>query len=157
MHCPFISSRTNLGTDAEEGRSARPTDGQEITIQLVDTIAYLHSRAVIHRDIKPDNIIISGAKPTSEECYSDGLDGEEAVRQQRYNITLIDFGFARALKPSEIKTDLGLSNLVENIAPDLPLENGNKELNAAVLASLEAPIDDGSQHGKRQSEDEKPH
>ena len=122
---------------------------REITIQLVDTIAYLHSCAVIHRDIKPDNIVISGAKPTSEECYSDGLDGEQAVKEKRYNITLIDFGFARALKPSEIKTDLGLSNLVENVAPDLPMENGSKQLNPAVLASLEAPIDDGSQHGKK--------
>ena len=122
---------------------------REITIQLVDTIAYLHSCAVIHRDIKPDNIVISGANPTSEECYSDGLDGEQAVKEKRYNITLIDFGFARALKPSEIKTDLGLSNLVENVAPDLPMENGSKQLNPAVLASLEAPIDDGSQHGKK--------
>jgi len=71
------------------------------------------------------------------------LDGEQAVKEKRYSITLIDFGFARALKPSEINTDLGLYNVVENVAPDLPLENGNnKQLNAAVLASLEAPIDD---------------
>jgi serine/threonine protein kinase len=78
------------------------------------------------------------------------LDGEQAVKDKRYNITLIDFGFARALKPSEIDTDRGLYNVVQNVAPDLPLENdNNKKLNAAVLASLEAPIDDGSQHGKK--------
>lgn len=124
---------------------------REIAIQLVDTVAFLHSSAVIHRDIKPDNIIISGAKPTSDECYSDGLDGEQAVKEKRYNITLIDFGFARALKPSEVSTDLGLCKVVQNVAPDLPLENesgDNKPLNPAVLALLEAPIDDGSQHGK---------
>ncbi len=132
---------------------------REITIQLVDTVAFLHSRAVIHRDIKPDNIIISGAKPTSDECYSDGLDGEQAVKEKRYNITLIDFGFARALKPSEISTDPGLYNVVQNVAPDLPLENesgNNKPLNPAVLALLEAPIDDGSQHGKKTKRGRKP-
>ena len=29
---------------------------QEVTSQLIDAISFLHGRAVIHRDIKPDNI-----------------------------------------------------------------------------------------------------
>mmetsp|Transcript_6707 Transcript_6707/g.14665 ORF Transcript_6707/g.14665 Transcript_6707/m.14665 type:complete len:455 (+) Transcript_6707:159-1523(+) len=121
---------------------------REITRQLVDAIAYLHSRAVIHRDIKPDNTIISGAKPTADECYSDGIDGETAVKEKRWKLTLIDFGFARALKPSEIDTDAGLYKIVKNVPePDVPEADSNKGLNAAVLASLEAPIDDGSLHG----------
>jgi serine/threonine protein kinase len=32
-----------------------------ISRQLVSAVAYFHGRAVIHRDIKPDNMIVVGA------------------------------------------------------------------------------------------------
>jgi len=76
---------------------------REISSQLIDAVSYLHGRGVLHRDIKPDNIVIKGAMPSEEACWSDGKEGEDAARESRWNIKLIDFGFARPLHPDDIK------------------------------------------------------
>jgi serine/threonine protein kinase, bacterial len=59
----------------------KPGDHKEvlsILLQLTKAVAYLHSMGVIHRDITPENVIISGGKPF-----------------------LIDFGAAAYFSPAE--------------------------------------------------------
>ena len=34
--------------------------GRVVVAQVVSALAYIHYRGVVHRDIKPDNIIVSG-------------------------------------------------------------------------------------------------
>ncbi|GAX12052.1 hypothetical protein FisN_8Lh154 [Fistulifera solaris] len=77
-----------------------------IIAQLVDAILYLHSRAVVHRDIKPDNLIVSGASLEQDEIWDSSTsesDSDYKVLVQKWHLTLIDFGFARALTPEDIK------------------------------------------------------
>ena len=52
--------------------------------QIADALQYCHSKKVIHRDIKPDNILIDAA----------------------YNLKLADFGCAGSSKRT-LKTDAG--------------------------------------------------
>jgi len=65
----------NLGTRLSKRGPMPVADVRRVITEVAEALAYAHSRGVIHRDIKPDNILM------------DGVDGRALVT---------DFGIARA-------------------------------------------------------------
>jgi serine/threonine protein kinase len=80
------------------------TFGRVVIAQVLDAISFLHSRAVVHRDVKPDNIIVSGASSKQDEIWDSKQynEGGEDCLLKKWHVTLVDFGFARALTPEDV-------------------------------------------------------
>jgi len=93
---------------------------RRLLTKRLNTIAYL---SVIHRDIQPANIIVSEALLDNDLWWSDELDIDGALLKMatKCHITIIDFGFARALGPDDIKDDIGLKKVhSESLMLDVP-------------------------------------
>lgn len=72
-------------------RTAVPIDSAiAISRQIAEALSFVHSQGVIHRDVKPANIIIRMCNDS------------EAARQgeQNLSVTVVDFGLAKQRKPA---------------------------------------------------------
>ena len=81
------------------------TFGRVVAAQAIDAISFLHSHAVIHRDIKPDNLIVTGASASDDSIWNEAADPAASSWEdlcKKWFVILIDFGFARALTPDDV-------------------------------------------------------
>jgi serine/threonine protein kinase len=101
---PFLVMELITGpTLAEQLREGplTPADCGRIGAQLADTLTYVHSNNVVHRDVKPANILL------------DTHHGDAAGAESRFAVKLADFGISRVLDSTSITmhgTTVGTAN-----------------------------------------------
>jgi serine/threonine-protein kinase len=85
---PFIEGESLQDRLSREGKI--PV-GEAVRIgrQVAEALAYAHARSVIHRDIKPGNILLSGYPPRHGDGAAAG----------GWHALVVDFGIARAIGP----------------------------------------------------------
>jgi serine/threonine protein kinase len=75
-----------------------PPDGI-VLYQIANGLHYIHSRNLVHRDVKPDNILISITTPVQ--------------------MKLSDFGFVKKISPQGTFTQSGLKGTEKWMAPEI--------------------------------------
>ena len=119
---------------------------QSISRQLIDAVAFLHGHAVIHRDIQPCNIIVStGSQINNDLWYSDDFTNVKVTEMAKQcRITIVDFGFARALCPSDVGDDIGLKKVHEE--SENTAEESKKRMKKSYMnkSSIDEPLVDVS-------------
>ena len=73
-----------------QSRQLQPLQAMEIAAQVCDVLEVAHARRFIHRDIKPQNIMLAWG--TGSSASNGGLNGERPL------VKLTDFGIVRVLE-----------------------------------------------------------
>jgi len=123
----------------KKGGSLSNVFGRVVCAQLVDVLAFIHSRAVLHRDIKPDNMIISGAAYELDEIWDEIIVESEVTDWSQYTkkwtLTMVDFGFARALTPDDMAANKAPSKAPPKKRASSGLDNSTRSGGSSIGAS----------------------
>ena len=116
MALDLVDGRDLLEIIEQGADTLRPTDVQAILLRLLDAVAFMHGHDILHRDISPDNILIT-------------TKGEPV---------LIDFGSARedATKASRVLT--GVLMVKDGYSPQEFYIANSKQLPCSDLYALGA-------------------
>ena len=87
----------DLGALLEERGALGLPLAQLVARDLISAVSYMHVRGVMHRDIKPDNIMLEGCKEEKQQwIHDDSMWEDKKIKPGRFKAVLVDFGFARA-------------------------------------------------------------
>ena len=102
------------------------------------------NRGFVSLQLCISNIIVSGSQINNELWWCDDFSNVKAIGMAKQcRITIVDFGFARALCPSDVGEDIGLKKVqdeTENIE-----EESNKRMKKSYMKSnIDEPLVDVS-------------
>ncbi|KAF8213526.1 hypothetical protein K438DRAFT_1902573 [Mycena galopus ATCC 62051] len=104
----------SLAALLEHGRIEDESIIQIYTMQMLDGLAYLHGQGIVHRDVKPDNILLD----------------------HRGVIKFVDFGAAKILAKNQRtmqRSRRGLDNSVGMVAPGFPVKGPQNSLTGTPM------------------------
>ena len=122
-----LANGPDVGSMIEMGGALSLPLCQLIARHLISAVSYLHGRGVLHRDLKPDNLILvrKGGSPETASakddiatddslwCKTGDKESDEAL-EGKWRAVLVDFGFARALSPTDVMGTKAVNKRMRN-------------------------------------------
>src|SRR5256714_10812892 len=89
-----------------EGRAFTEAEGLDIAIQITDALAHAHDRGLIHRDVKPKNILLTprGVAKLTDLGLARALDDKEAAESEAGKA----YGTPYYIRPEQIRGRVGI-------------------------------------------------
>src|SRR5438067_11341283 len=91
-----------------EGRTFSESEALDITIQMADALDHAHERGLIHRDVKPKNIILTpqGVAKLTDLGLARSTDDKEAAESEAGKA----YGTPYYISPEQIRGDVDIDN-----------------------------------------------
>ena len=91
---------------AGKGRSFSEADALDVIIQMADALVHAHERGLIHRDVKPKNIMLtpSGVAKLTDLGLARGVDDKEAAEMEAGKA----YGTPYYISPEQIRGDVDI-------------------------------------------------
>eukprot|EP00928_Gymnodinium_smaydae_P043529 TRINITY_DN29143_c0_g1_i1.p1 TRINITY_DN29143_c0_g1~~TRINITY_DN29143_c0_g1_i1.p1 ORF type:complete len:654 (-),score=150.78 TRINITY_DN29143_c0_g1_i1:37-1974(-) len=121
LHTKIEREAEDSEDDVFKGLGGAEEASRNVTRQLLDGIAYMHSHGISHRDMKLENVLITGSKPFVRSASASLPDGE-AAPEELLEVKIADLGLSREMDDGPVKmaTMVGTPDFV---APEVLEQN----------------------------------